>query len=196
MFHIAVTSNVSAVRWKLGFSTLFVACWLAGCCTAAGSDRPEEIIGGFDQRVDAMFRAESGQALVRAKKQKPLGPGRGNYVRAYSYSMVGFAARCLYLGEMLDKANAAIAENAQHYLDNPKDINDRDSFHWHAEIVLRLIEMYGSQGSRNPGASHRRPKRLRCSRSGCTSNRSRGWARRKPRSRKPGTFTCQRTIMP
>lgn len=112
---------------------------------------PEEIVTGFDERVDAMFRAESGQPLVRAKKQPPLDPGRGNYVRAYSYSMVGFAARCLYLGEMLDEANAALAENAQHYLDHPLDINDRDSFHWHAETVLRLIEMYGSRGTRHPG---------------------------------------------
>jgi len=112
---------------------------------------PEEIVAGFDGRVDAMFRAESGQPLVRAAKQKPLGPGRGNYVRAYSYSMMGFAARCLYLNEMLDSANAALAENARHYLDHPKDINDRDSFHWHAEIVLRLIEMYGINGSRHAG---------------------------------------------
>jgi hypothetical protein len=112
---------------------------------------PEVIVAGFDRRVDSMFQAESGQPLVRAKKKKPLGPGRGNYVRAYSYSMVGFAARCLYLGEMLDEANAALAENAQHYLDNPLDINDRDSFHWHADIVLRLIEMYGSGGSKHVG---------------------------------------------
>ena len=56
---------------------------------------PEAVVAGFEQRVDAMFRAESGKPLVRAKKQKPLDPGRGNYVRAYSYSMVGFAARCL-----------------------------------------------------------------------------------------------------
>ena len=108
---------------------------------------PEAVVAGFEQRVDAMFRAESGKPLVRAKKQKPLDPGRGNYVRAYSYSMVGFAARCLYLNEMLEEANAALAENAQHYLDNPLDINDRDSFHWHAEIVMRLIEMYGTDGS-------------------------------------------------
>jgi hypothetical protein len=112
---------------------------------------PEGIVDGFDGRVEAMFRAESGQPLVRAPKRKPLGPGRGNYVRAYSYSMVGFAARCLYLGEMLDEANAALAENAQHYLDNPLDVNDRDSFHWHAEIVIRLIEMYGSRGSKHVG---------------------------------------------
>ena len=112
---------------------------------------PEAILAGFEKRVDAMFRAESGNPLVRAKKQKPLSPGRGNYVRAYSYSIMAFAARCLYLGEMLDEANVALAENARHYLDNPKDINDRDSFHWHAEIAMRLIEMYGANGTAHPG---------------------------------------------
>jgi hypothetical protein len=105
----------------------------------------------FRNRVNALFHAESGKPLVRAKKQPPLRPGSGNYTRAYSYSIVGFAARCFYLGEMLDEANAALVENAQHYLDNPKDIIDRDSFHWHADIVMRLIDMYGPEGKVNAG---------------------------------------------
>ena len=122
-----------------------------GTAILSWAETAEAVVAGFDQRADAMFRADSGKPLKRAKKQKPLDPGRGNYVRAYSYSMVGFAARCLYLGEMLDEANAALAENAQHYLDNPLDIKDRDSFHWHAEIVMRLVEMYGTHGSKHAG---------------------------------------------
>ena len=59
---------------------------------------PEEVVAGFDQRVEQMFRAESGKPLVRAAKRKPLGPGRGNYVRYYSWSMMAFATRCFYLG--------------------------------------------------------------------------------------------------
>ena len=123
---------------KLRMSMVAVLCWLVVAHCALAAQSPEEIVADFDKRVEAMFRAESGKPLVRAKKQKPLGPGRGNYVRAYSYSMVGFAARCLYLNEMLDDANAALVENAQHYLDHPKDINDRDSFHWHADVVCLL----------------------------------------------------------
>ncbi|MEM6780055.1 MAG: hypothetical protein AAF670_20535 [Planctomycetota bacterium] len=111
----------------------------------------EPVVSDFKQRVHAVFQASSGKPLKRAKKKPPLGPGRGNYVRAYSYSIVEFAARCFYLGEMLDEANAALVENAQHYLDHPKDINDRDSFHWHADIVMRLIEMYGSRGTKRAG---------------------------------------------
>ena len=136
---------------KLRMSMIAGLCWLLGASSALAARSPEVIVAGFDKRVEAMFLAESGKPLVRAKKNKPLGPGRGNYVRAYSYSMVGFAARCLYLNEMLDEANAALAENARHYLDNPKDINDRDSFHWHADIVMRLVETYGSKGTKHPG---------------------------------------------
>jgi len=128
---------------------------LALLVTAAHSDgqaeSPEEVLAGFEERVDQMFRTEAGKPLVRAKKRKPIGPGRGNYVRHYSYSMVGFAARCFYLAEMPSEANAALVENARHYLENPKDINDRDSFHWHAEMVMRLVELYGTQGSKHAG---------------------------------------------
>lgn len=110
-----------------------------------------ETSSDFAQRVDAYFKAESGKPLVRAAKKPPLRKGSGNYTRAYSYSITSFAARCFYLNEKLDEANAALAENARHYLDNPKDIVDRDSFHWHADIVMRLIDMYGSNGSVHPG---------------------------------------------
>lgn len=112
---------------------------------------PEEVIAGCEERADAVLRSEAGQPLVRAEKQNPLGPDRGPYVRLYSYSIVAFAARCLYLNEMLDDANAALVENAQYYLDNPLTISDRDSFHWHAEVVLRLLEMYGPNGRVAPG---------------------------------------------
>lgn len=144
-------TNSPAIKLKRRMNLLAVLCWLAGASSALAAQSPEEIVAGFDKRVEAVFRAESGKPLVRAKKKEPLGPGRGNYVRAYSYSMVGFAARCFYLNEMLDEANAALAENAQHYLDHPEDINDRDSFHWHADVVMRLVEIYGSQGTKHPG---------------------------------------------
>ena len=115
-----------------------------------GND-PAAAVAMVEERVKQVFSAESGKPLERAEKQKPLEQGRGNYVRAYSFSIVDFAARCLYLGEQVNEANAAIAENARHYLDNPKDINDRDSFHWHADIVMRLLELYGPHGTRKPG---------------------------------------------
>jgi len=107
---------------------------------------PEKVIAGFQKRADAVIRAEAGKPLVRAKKNPPLSEGRGAYIRGYSYSIVAFAARCLYLNEKISDANAALVENAQYYLDNPLTICDRDSFHWHADILLRLLEMYGPKG--------------------------------------------------
>jgi len=73
------------------------------------------------------------------------------YVRAYSFSLVEFATRCFILNEQLAEAYAALVENAQHYLDNPQDIEDRDSFHWHSEMLCRLIEFYGAKGTAAKG---------------------------------------------
>lgn len=111
----------------------------------------QSIRDGFDGRVAAAFDAERDRPLVRAAKQPPLGPGRGNYVRGYSWSLVDFATRCFRLNEQIEEANAAIIENARHYLDHPADINDRDSFHWHADMLCRLIEEYGARGATAPG---------------------------------------------
>ena len=113
-----------------------------------GADAPQAT---FKERAAGFFRTEAGKPLERAAKEPPLGSERGNYTRAYSYSIVTFAARCFHLGEMPEEANAALVENARHYLDNPKDIIDRDSFHWHADIVMRLIDMYGPDGTVHPG---------------------------------------------
>lgn len=52
---------------------------------------------------------------------------------------------------MLEEANAALRENAQHYIDHPRDVHDRDSFHWHGEQVMRLIDMYGPKGTAHAG---------------------------------------------
>jgi len=146
--------------FRIAFVIPLVPILSQGAETGEMSLSPEAVVAEFDHRVDQMFRVESGKPLVRAKIGKPLSPGRGNFSRHYSWSLVAFASRCLYLGEMLDDANAALAENAQHYLDNPLDINDRDSFHWHADIVMRLIEMYGGKGTRQAGRITRETETL------------------------------------
>lgn len=128
-----------------------VAMLTGGVESMADTPTPEEVLAGFEKRVDAVFRAEAGKPLIRAKKNPPLSQGRGPYVRGYSYSIVAFAAKSLYLNDIPDEANAALVENAQYYLDNPLAICDRDSFHWHGEIVLRLLEMYGPKGSVRAG---------------------------------------------
>jgi hypothetical protein len=135
---------------------LFIASAPARAQTTAAAaglsdEKVRDILSGFDRRVAQAFEAQRGKPLVRAQKQPPLGPGRANYVRAYSFSIVEFATRCFILGEQTPEANAALIENAQYYLDNPAAITDRDSFHWHSEMLLRLIELYGAKGARARG---------------------------------------------
>lgn len=132
-------------------AALAVAFLFAAICDESRAADPETVADGYAERRDAMFRAESGKPLVRKNVLPPMGGNRGNFARHYSWSLIAYAARCFYLNEDLDNANAAIRENAQHYIDNSKDINDRDSFHWHGEQVMRLIEMYGPKGTAHAG---------------------------------------------
>lgn len=131
--------------------TMIVLAAAGVCLQGMKAQAAESPPPDFNQRVKAYFQSEAGKPLQRAAKKPPLQKGRGNYTRAYSFSIVTFAARCFYLNEQMEEANAALVENARHYLDNPKDIHDRDSFHWHADIVLRLIDMYGTNGTAHPG---------------------------------------------
>lgn len=109
------------------------------------------LVDGSRKRAAALFREDAGKPLVRDKKGEPISKGRPPYTREYSYSIMAFAARAYVLGELLNEANAAMQENCQHYLDNPAGIHDRDSFHWHGEIMMRLLEMYGAKGRIAPG---------------------------------------------
>ena len=106
---------------------------------------------GFDQRVAQAFAADEGQPLKRAAKRPALYKENDTYVRQYSWSIVDYATRCFLLNEQLEEANAALVENARHYFDHPADINNRDSFHWHSEMLCRLIEMFGPKGTMAAG---------------------------------------------
>ncbi len=75
-------TNSPASLLKLRMSMVAGLCWLVGASSALAAQSPEEIVAGFDKRVEAMFRGESGKPLVRAEKKKPLGPGRGYSIRA------------------------------------------------------------------------------------------------------------------
>jgi len=134
------------MRWPL----LLALPLLIGAARGAAQD-PEAAIAGYEKRVEAIFRAESGKPLVRADKQPPISKGRQTYTRAYSYSIISFASRCYLLNEKLEEANAAMQENCRYYLEVPARIHDRDSFHWHGDIMLRLIELFGAKGSVAPG---------------------------------------------
>jgi len=115
------------------------------------TDELTAIRDGFDPRAEAIFAAQRGQPLIRSEKKPPLGSGRAAFVRGYSFSLVEFAARCLWLNEFTEAANDALRENADYYLAHPRELYDKDNFHWHSEAVLRLIEFYGTGGSRRAG---------------------------------------------
>lgn len=136
----------SVTHWLIAAALVF-----SHFSSANGSPRMEAVVDQFEERAASLFRADSGKPLQRAKKQPPIKKGRAPYTRAYSYSIMEFSARCYVLGESLDEANAAMQENCQYYLDTPLAIDDRDSFHWHGEIMLRLVDMFGAKGKVAPG---------------------------------------------
>lgn len=139
--------------------------------TAGGQTTPDDLIAGTGARIDQVFQAASGTPYKLVKVNPSLDTGRPYYARGYSWSVVGYAARCFYLNESVAAANARLQQNARYYLreltaadqaeilPTSAELNtstysrivDRDSLHWHADMVLRLIEMYGTNGSVAPG---------------------------------------------
>jgi len=101
----------------------------------------------FETRRDKAFEALRGKTLKVAEKLPPLGPGRAPYTRHYTYSITDFAMRALWLNEQLDVANAALAENCDYYLGSRPARDDRDSFYWAIDVILRMVEFYGQHGT-------------------------------------------------
>jgi hypothetical protein len=62
-------------------SVLLSTALAQGADSIANGLLPEEVVAGFEHRVDAMFRAESGRPLVRFKKLPPLEPGCWNFAK-------------------------------------------------------------------------------------------------------------------
>ncbi len=101
---------------------------------------------GYSARVGAMFETAKGKPLVRRNIQAPIGDGRAKNVHAYAFSLTEYATAKLWLGEDVAGANSALVEIADRYLAHPDEVRDRDNFHWHSEMWLRLIELFGSSG--------------------------------------------------
>ncbi|MCC6681488.1 MAG: hypothetical protein IT445_11360 [Phycisphaeraceae bacterium] len=108
---------------------------------------------GYETMRQAQFLELAGQPLVIAEQQPPLGPGRALYTRHYSYSIYGFAIKVFWLDEeqYFADANAALIDNCRYYLDHPQARTDRDSFYWGTDVLCRIVEYFGSKGSRSPG---------------------------------------------
>ena len=138
---------------------LIVLVLLVGACTlgsqiANGAPSEAELVAlrdGFDARRDAMVELLKGKPLKAARKRPPLGPGRAAYTRHYSYSIMSFAMKALWLDEYVDEANAALVENFRYYIGNRQARLDRDSFYWPADVLCRLVELFGQKGTRASG---------------------------------------------
>lgn len=110
-----------------------------------------KIKAGFEQRRQQAFEMLKGKPLIVAKKQAPLEPGRTLFTRNFSYSLVDFAFKALWLNEQIQEANAALQQNADYYIDNLPAMQDRDNFYWAADEWLRLLELFGSKGTKKAG---------------------------------------------
>ncbi len=106
----------------------------------------------FATRRDAAFEALRYTPLVVSPLDYEYQTTTGCPLsRAFSYSLSDFAFKSLWLNADVDKANAALVQNADLYLTNPTYLKDRDSFYWSADEWLRLLEYYGSKGTKAAG---------------------------------------------
>ena len=129
---------------------LLLSTLVSGATAFAGADLVA-LRDGFDVRRDAMFQLLAGKPLLVSKKRPPLGPGRTLYTRHYSFSITSFAMKAMWLGEQLDAANAALVENCTYYIGSQQARDDRDSFYWAADVLCRLVEFFGTEGTLAPG---------------------------------------------
>jgi hypothetical protein len=51
--------------------------------TVLNGATPEVVVDSYEERVEQLFRAESGHPLVRAPMRPPLSPERGKFARHY-----------------------------------------------------------------------------------------------------------------
>lgn len=116
----------------------------------------------FDIRRDAAFESLRGKELVRGAIQSPISGSGVLYYRTLCYSLVDFAAKCFWNEEMNDEANDALEEHCEIFVnetqkssgdDSKKWANMRDgnSFFWMADELCRIVEYWGSNGTRNAG---------------------------------------------
>lgn len=115
----------------------------------------------FDIRRDVAFESLRGKELTRGAIQAPLNNSGIPYYRDLCYSLIDFAAKCFWNEEMNDEANDALLEhcaifvNKTELTDNEayrlKNMRDGDSFYWAADELCRIVEYWGTNGTRKAG---------------------------------------------
>lgn len=106
---------------------------------------------GFDLRRDQGFENLRGKELKRGEVQGSISASGVPYYRALSYSLIDFAAKCFWLEEKNQEANDALWENCEIYVDKLNVIRDGDSFYWPGDVLCRIVEYWGSKGTKKAG---------------------------------------------
>lgn len=150
------------------FNTFIMAMSLFAVTSCADEDIPsnsfntsdenlERIRDAFDIRRDAAFEELRGDALVRGAVQSPISGSGVLYYRDLCYSLIDFAAKCFWNEEMNDEANAALVEHCEIF-DNATEeskswpnMRDGDSFYWASDELCRILEYWGTNGTRKAG---------------------------------------------
>jgi len=133
---------------------ILLLCLFASCSENQSSQKNQTqlpdstliaIRDGFDTRVAEMFDAP---------KEIPLSKWKSsgwNEAQRYSYPRIEYATVNFLYNKNIDSANIALVEYANYFINDPKKVLHRDNFHWHSEMALRLIEMFGQNGTKSPG---------------------------------------------
>lgn len=134
---------------------LVLVCWML-CCSGVVAQayswkQLQEIRDGYESRRQKAFELLRGRELVREKVIPPIFSDGSDFSRHYSYSLIDYAFKCFWLGEDIEKANAALLENADYYIGYPRAYSDKDSFYWAADELCKILEFYGSNGSKQKG---------------------------------------------
>lgn len=133
------------------FFTIIVLLLFVIPAKAMTDNELKSVRNGYDLRRQQAFEALKGTPLVVLPVSAPLEPGRTPFARSFSYSLVDFAFKALWLNEQITEANAALQQNADYYIDNYPAMQDRDNFYWAADEWLRLLEFFGTNGSKKAG---------------------------------------------
>ena len=98
---------------------------------------------GYGKRVSDLFDAQKHKSLNETARVN------WNESLAHSYPRTAYASVQFWFHQNIDSANAALVEYGQYFIDQPD--KNRMNVGWHTEMALRLIEMYGSKGTKNRG---------------------------------------------